>query len=137
MKFVPGKLEVIGYKNKKRAAYDFIETTGEPCKLQLRLENNNFLKCGGDAAIITCYTVDKDGREVPDASPEVSFFTNKAGYIIGTGSDTADHTPPKCTVRKMYAGKITAAVMITDTEKPLEIYAQADGYKNAMLKIKI
>lgn len=137
VKFVSGKLEVIGYKNKKRAAYDFIETTGEPCKLQLRLENNNFLKCGGDAAIITCYTVDKDGREVPDASPEVSFFTNKAGYIIGTGSDTADHTPPKCTVRKMYAGKITAAVMITDTEKPLEIYVQADGYKNAMLKIKI
>ncbi|MGN1122019.1 MAG: DUF4982 domain-containing protein [Eubacteriales bacterium] len=134
--YVPGKLEVFGYKDGQKAAYDVRETTGKPCRLMLKLENSNFSQNGRDAAIITCYTVDETGREVPDASPEVSFFTNQAAEIIGTGSDNCDHVPVKHTVRKMYAGRITVAVRLNQTEEIPELYAQADGYHTVCLSVR-
>lgn len=135
-----GRLEAVGYNKKKVCATDIKETAGKPNKLMLRLENE--FSSVNDVAIISCYTVDSEGKTVPNAAPTVSFYTNTLGRIIATGSDICDHTPLCANTRKMREGYISLAVGIAiddgipvATDGSIEIFASADGLKSAKLVI--
>ena len=80
-------------------------TTKRPEKLVLELENEIEKANGRDIALVSCYCVDSNGLEVPNATPYVSFTTNRLGKIVGTGSDVCDHHPVTDTDRKMRAGR--------------------------------
>ena len=137
-----GKIEAIGYIDGKPSAIDVKETAGAPTRLELCLENK--METANDVAIITCYTLDSEGRAVPNASPLVEFHTNPFGRIISTGSDICDHTPLNSPIRKMRAGTISVAVGVsTDRGIPIgkngiiEVYACSEGLQSARLKIKV
>ena len=123
-------------------ALDVNETAGKPTELVLKLENRP--ESALDAAIITCYTVDSEGRRVPDAEPFVEFFANEKGRIISTGSDDCDHTPVHSMQRKMHAGTITVAAGVAissegayiGAHETIEVYARAEGLKSARLKVE-
>ena len=91
----------------------------------------------GDIALFTCYCVDGEGREVPDAAPFVRFNCNNIGKIIGTGSDVSDRTPVNLPARQMRAGAITVAVRVGDNEGNLVLYANADGLDGGRIEIEI
>lgn len=140
--YEPGRLEAVGYVAGRAVASDVKETAGEPVALVLKLENA--VKTVDDVAILTCYTVDEQGRVVPNADPVVEFHTNKLGKILGTGSDVCDHVSLREPVRKMRAGYIGVSVGIATVEgRPvaksgeIEVYAKAHGLKSARLKIRI
>lgn len=140
--YVPWKIEVVGYVGGVECVRDASETAGAPVKLMLRLENE--VKCPEDAAVITCYTVDSEGRFVPDATPKVRFHASPFGRIISTGSDVTDHVPLSSNVRKMREGYISVAVgvavergRLVGTSGEIEVYAHADGLESARLKIKL
>lgn len=142
VEYVPGEIKAVGYIDGLICAEDCHETTGIPEKLMLRLENK--VESANDVAIITCYTVDKEGRFVPTASPLVTFHATPFGRIIATGSDVCDHTPPSSPTRKMRGGYISVAVGVA-TERgclvgesgSIEVYAHAEGLKSAKIKINI
>lgn len=130
----PGKLTVEGRDGGKTLCRDSRETTGEAKHLKLRLENKVAAN-GRDMAVITCYCTDAEGREVPTASPEVAFFTNGLGRVVGTGSDITDHRPVFLPDRKMRAGRITAAIQVGTEIGELKVYAQSPGLTDACLTI--
>lgn len=126
--YVPGKIEVIGYRNGEEVCRDAHETTGRPVALRLVCENADDVRANGaDTAIFSCWCVDDMGREVPTACPTVSFRTNLAGRIIGTGSDVSDHVPLASPVRKMRAGRMGIAVKCGKNSGILKLYAEAEG----------
>ena len=136
--YEPGKLEAIGYRDKKACAADAVETAGAPQKLMLRLENT--FKKAGDVAIVTCYAVDEKGRFVPTACPEVTLCAGGEGAVISTGSDVTDHTPLNSPVRKMRAGLLSVAVGVrvdkgsyACQKGAIRLYAQAPGLQSARL----
>ena len=134
----PGKLEVVGYRNGEKAAYDRKETTGIPVALKLRAENADDVCANGkDIALFTCVCVDNEGREVPDATAFVTFHTNGLGTVVGTGSDVSDHIPVTCPDRRMRAGAISIAVRTDTRAGDLVLYAHADGLAPACIKIQI
>ncbi len=140
--YVPGKLEAIGYMDGKVAATDTVETAGAPVKLMLRLDNK--VEKPEDVAIVTCYAVDEQGRYVPNACPEVLFYTNGFGKVISTGSDVTDHVPLCSPRRKMRSGLISVAVGVSTVQGrfvaesgEIELYAQAAGLESARLKISV
>ena len=137
VQYTPGKLEVKGFVNGQEVVSDIKETTDVPVALKLKLENNNIVANGDDIAVITCYAVDKNGKEVPNASPTVSFFTNKLGAVVGTGSDISDHTPVTSSTRKMRAGRITAAVKIGKEKGTLEVFAECENLLPARIDINL
>ena len=112
-------------------------TTGKPKKLMLRLDTPDIKANGQDIAIITCYTVDENGLEVPNATPTVHFYSNSLGYIYSTGSDVTDHSSLFLPTRKMRAGRIGVAVKIGDTPGELKIFAESDGLDAAMLSVEL
>ena len=132
--FEKGELKVIGYKNGEKVAQDEKVTTGKAYALKLRLENDNAVK-EGDIALFTCYVVDEEGREVPDAAPFVRFFANAKGVIVGTGSDVCDHNPVNIPNRQMRMGAISVAVKLTGAEGELKLYAESDGLCKGYIKI--
>ena len=119
------------------AAEDVRVTAGTPYALQLRCENAGDICANGeDLALVTCYVIDADGREVPDAACEVTFVSDKGVRIVGTGSDNTDHTPFRHPVRRMYAGRVLAA-LLPFAPGGLTLYAMADGLKPACLTLEI
>ena len=133
-----GKLECKAYIGGEQVAYDAVETTGKAVALKLRLDNQGDVKANGqDIAMITCYCVDAQGKEVPDAEPMVHFTSNELGNIVGTGSSVADHTPVPSTYRKMYAGRIGVAVRTHKESGELKVYATAENLSSAVLTINI
>lgn len=136
--YIPGKIEVIGYIHGEAVCHDQYETTGCAAKLKLKPENGGDVSANGmDIALFTCYAEDSEGREVPDASPFVSFISNSLGSIIGTGSDITDHTPVASTERKMRAGRISIAIKVGKDHGTLRLYAEAIGLEPASITLEL
>lgn len=138
MPYEPGELLVRGYQNGVLAAEDIRKTTGRPAGLRLRLENGDDLTANGrDIALFTCECVNAEGQFVPDAGEFVSFSASAPAVLIGTGSDTCDHTPVTLAERKMYAGKITVGVRPAKGQETLELIAYSDHIGYAALTVTL
>ena len=137
VKYIPGELKVEARNNGITVCTDTRATTGKATALKLTLDNKITEANGVDVAIITCCCIDEEGMEVPDSSPFVSFNTNGMGRVIGTGSDITDHNPTQLTERKMYAGRITAAVQVGKMPGELKVYAHSDGLDTAVLRLTL
>ena len=136
--YTPGNLEVVAYDSDgNEIARDVRVTSGKPHALALRLDTPDIHANGEDIAVVTCYVVDENGNEVPDASPTVRFFSNSLGYIYSTGSDSTDHSSLFLPTRRMRAGRIGVAVKVGDTAGELKVYAQADGLESAVVSIAL
>ena len=137
VKYQSGILRVEGICNGKVVCSDERITTGKAQKLNLKLENKIEKANGADIAIISCYCTDSEGREVPNATPYVSFNTNGLGCVIGTGSDNTDHSPVYLSERRMYAGRITVAVKVGLCEGELKVYATSENLADGVLTIQL
>ncbi|MCI8388686.1 MAG: glycoside hydrolase family 2 protein [Clostridiales bacterium] len=130
--YEPGRLEAVGYREGREVTVDVVETTGAPVSLELELQNKHPLT-SYDTAVFNCYALDADGRRVPDAAPFVTFDTNSAGTIVGTGSDISDHNPVPTIDRKMRAGIIAICVKLNAKSGELHLYAKSEGLKPATI----
>jgi len=83
VKYAPGTLEAIGYKNGKKILTDAQRTTENPESIKLSVDAENPLKA--NVAVITVEVLDKKGLHVPTANNEIS-FSIKGGKILGVGN---------------------------------------------------
>ena len=132
-----GTIKAIGRINGEDKAEEEIKTSGRTAELKLRLDNKVEYANGSDFALITCYCVDENGIEVPDAEPYVKFDVNSLGTIVGTGSDITDHVPSSCTDRKMRAGRCSVAVKVGKESGSLKVYASSESLKSCCLSIAL
>lgn len=134
--YTPGEIKAIGYEDGKEVVSDVRITTGKAVSLGMKLENT--VKANGrDIALISCFAMDDEGREVPDASPLVSFNCNSLGTVVGTGASNTDIVPVTSTERKMFSGRITLAVKVKDIEGTLKVYAQSENLKTGVLNVEL
>ncbi len=126
-----------GIQDGKTVCRDEKLTSGNAVKLKLHLDNSISEANGRDVAIVTCICTDSEGREVPDAVCNVSFFTNKLGKVIATGSDISDHTPVHNPDRRMRAGRAACAVLVGKESGELKVYAASPGLADGVLSINL
>lgn len=133
--FEAGRLEAVGYdENGAEAARDERVTTGRAAKLALSLDTADVRARTGDVAIFSCFTLDENGNEVPDAECTVSFEAIGAGKVLSTGSDVADHDTVFDPVRRMRAGRIGVAVRMQPGDS-LTLIARSPNLLPAICKI--
>lgn len=101
VRYEPGTVKVIAYKNGKQWATDEVKTTGEPTKLTLSAVRNMIKNDGLDLSYITVAVKDQSGLTVPRSHPEISFEVEGAGEIVATDNGDAtsfipfqSHTKP-------------------------------------------
>jgi beta-galactosidase len=142
VKYAPGTLRAIGYKDGKQILTAKVETTGAPATVQLAPHRATIKADGVDVSVITVQVADAQGRLVPTAANEITFTLSGPGKIIGVGNgDPASHEPEQFLEtdatwrRSLFNG--LAQVIVQSTGQPGEITltAQASGLTEANVVI--
>ena len=83
VKYVPGTLEAIGYKNGKKVLAETQKTTEKSESIKLSIDKENV--ANANVSVITVEVLDKNGLHVPTANDEIT-FSIKNGKILGVGN---------------------------------------------------
>lgn len=89
VKYIPGELKVVAYKNGKQWAEDVVKTTGTAFQLKLSADHTSLQTDGSDLAFITVQVTDKNGLMVPLAKNLLSFSIEGPGEIVATDNGDA------------------------------------------------
>jgi beta-galactosidase len=90
VKYTPGTLEVVAYKDGKEWARDKVTTTGAPAQLAAAAEAETVVANGTDICYVNVCVKDAEGRVVPNAKVPVTFSLEGPGEIVAT--DNGDET---------------------------------------------
>ncbi|MCR5184024.1 MAG: DUF4982 domain-containing protein [Opitutales bacterium] len=105
VKYTPGTLKVIAYKNGKKWAEDEVKTTGDAAKILATADREEISGDGCDLSYVTIIIADKDGLKVPTAKNMLKFSVNGAAEIVGVcNGDQTDQMSMKGTEMKAFAG---------------------------------
>ncbi len=138
IKYEPGELKVIAYKNGKIWAEDIVRTSSEPAQLNLEADRKIIKADGSDLSFITLKILDVKGNIVPTASNEIKFEIEGPGEIVATDNgNPTDMTPFPSYVRNTFNGYALAIVRSKYNEQgKIKITAKADGLKEANIIIE-
>lgn len=138
VKYEPGELKVIAYKNGSRWAEQIVRTTDNAAQLLINADRNVINADGKDLSFITVKITDKNGLMVPDANNKVSFTIEGPAEIVATDNgDPANLESFASKEREAYFGLVLAIVR-SEKGKPgtIKISASSYGLKMATVEIK-
>jgi beta-galactosidase len=111
VKYTPGELKVVAYKDGKEWAGSSVKTTGEAAKLVIKADRATITGDGRDLSFVTVTVADKDDLMVPRSKPMLKFEISGPGEIVSTDNgDPTDHTSFKSTSRAAFNGLALAIV---------------------------
>lgn len=89
VKYEPGILTVIAYRNGQKWAKNTMKTTGNAAKLVASSDRKTILADGKDLAFITVKIADKNNQLVPRSSNKIEFSIEGPGEILATDNGDA------------------------------------------------
>ncbi len=105
VKYEPGTLKVVAYKNGKKWAEDVVETSGVPAQIEATADRETIAGDGRDLAYVTIRVLDKKGRFVPTADNRLKFSVSGAAEIVGVcNGDPTDHDSMKGDTIRAFSG---------------------------------
>ncbi|MXV51835.1 DUF4982 domain-containing protein [Pedobacter sp. HMF7647] len=117
VKYEPGELKVVTYKNGRDWATETVKTAGEPVKLELKADRNEIAANGSDLSFITVRVLDKNGNMVPQANNNIAFSIAGPGEIVATDNgDPADLVAFPSRERKALSGMALVIVRSKDKQ---------------------
>lgn len=131
VKYEPGKLEAIGYKNGKKILSDVKQTT--EAGQNIKLSQDRFLgDNNADVAIVTVEITDKKGLHVSTADNEVSFEI-KGGRILGVGNGNPTSLEKDQFIDEIKTVSITdfKEQALTGDNLPQQLPAYPDNWREA------
>ena len=139
VRYEPGELKAVAYKNGQKWAEELVRTTGVANKLMVRADRNEIYADGSDLSFITVKVVDKDGQTVPDASKLIHFKLEGPGEIVAT--DNGDPTDMKSfalSERKAFGGLALVIVRAKAGQRgTITLTAESSGLQCARTEIRI
>ncbi|MEN9469025.1 MAG: hypothetical protein RL630_758 [Verrucomicrobiota bacterium] len=138
VKYSPGTLKAVGYKNGQQVCMQTVSTTGEPAKIALTPDRTEIAADGSDLSYITVRVTDAQGRTCPDADSNLIHFEVKgAGKIVGVSNGSShSHDAPKGSEVHSFRGLCMLVVQSTKNAGPIEIKATSEGLKEASVQIQ-
>ena len=105
VRYEPGRLRAIAYKNGQKWAEELVETTGKPAALQVTAEKTELKNDGTDLSFIRVAVVDSQGRVVPRSKNHLKFSVTGPAEIIATDNgDATSLLPFQLSERDAYNG---------------------------------
>ena len=106
VKYSPGELKVVAYKNGRPWAEDVRRTAGAAAALKLEVDRPSIRADGADLSFVTVKVVDAHGDVVPDASQLVKFSVSGPADIAGVDNgDAASLLPLQGEKMKAFSGQ--------------------------------
>ncbi len=139
VKYEPGELKVVAYKNGKKWATDTVKTAGAATRLALKADRSTIAGDGHDISFVTLTVFDKAGVMVPSATNLIHFSVTGPGEIIATDNgDATDLSSFQDTDRKAFNGLALAIVKAKRGQRgTITVTATSEGLTAAKTTITI
>ena len=139
VRYEPGTLEVVVYKNGREWARDVVKTSGKAAALKVEAVNDGIVSDGEDVAYVNATIVDAEGNVVPTAEDEVEFSVEGEGFVVATDNgfegDMADFRLPR---HKAFGGRVLCIVRAKEgAAGSLRVVARASGMESAGVSIAV
>jgi beta-galactosidase len=139
VKYEPGELMAVAYKDGKPWAEAVTKTTGQGAKLALQPDRGELRADGADLSFVTVSVVDKDGLMVPRSKNRIKFEIEGPGEIVAI--DNGDATSHESFQSKEYNAYNGLCLVIVRTKAgqsgAITLKAQSDGLENAAVGILV
>jgi beta-galactosidase len=138
VKYEPGELKVVAYKNGKKWAEDVVKTTDEPARLEASADRSKIRADGKDLSFITVRVSDKNGLTVPRATNHIGFSVEGPGEIVATDNgDPTNFVPFPSHEREAFSGLALVIIRSKPRESgSITVTAQSPGLKQARVVVK-
>jgi len=138
VRYEPGELKVVAYKNGKKWAADTVRTTDGPYRLELSVDHPVLMADGQDLSFVTVRVTDKDGWTVPDAKNKLTISIAGPGTIVATDNgDAADLVSFPSPEKKAFNGLCVVIVRSrAGRSGTIRVNAGADGLISGTILIK-
>ncbi len=139
VRYEPGELKVVAYKNGKKWATDTVHTTGPAKRLELHPDRATIADDGHDISFITLRVEDKAGATVPRSNNLINFTVSGPGEIVATDNgDATDLSAFPTPDRKAFNGLAMVIVKAKRGQSgSITVTASADGLETARTKLKL
>jgi beta-galactosidase len=132
VKYAPGSIEAIGFKDGTKILAARRETTGPAAKIALSSDRQELLANGEDVAMITAQILDSGGREVPTSDSPLTFKVSGGGKLIGLGNgDPSCHELDTSDRRRAFNGLCMAIVQTSKSADKIHVEASSPGLESA------
>lgn len=138
VKYQPGELKVVAYKNGKVWAEDHVKTTGEASQLIASVDLAQIQSDGSDLAFVTVQIADGEGLMVPRTNNQIAFRVEGSGEIVATDNgNPMDMTSFASHKREAFNGMALVIVRAKPGQKgSIKLIAEANGLKSAKVEIQ-
>jgi len=139
VKYAPGEVKVVTYKNGKPWADAATRTTGEPTRVLLAPDRIELHPDGRDLSFVTVSVVDKDGLVVPRTHNLVTFSVDGPAEIVAVDNgNPISFEPFQAKERKVFNG-LALVVLRTRIYQTGEVtlHATSEGLAPAEIKLRV
>jgi len=139
VRYQPGTLEVVTYKDGREWARDVVKTSGKPAALKAEAVNGEIVSDGEDVAYVNVKIVDAEGRVVPTAEVEVIFSVEGEGRVVATDNgfegDMSDFRQPN---HAAFGGRVLGLVRAKEgADGTICVTASAKGLASASVALRV
>jgi beta-galactosidase len=137
VRYQPGELKVVAYRNGKPWATDTIATPGPAARLVLKADRIKITADGKDLSFISATIVDRKGLPVSQADNALHFTVTGPGEIVATDNgNPIDLTAFQSPDRNAFNGDCLVIVRAADgTPGKIKVTVDAAGLKSASMRI--
>jgi beta-galactosidase len=138
VKYAPGTLKVVAYKNGQKWAEDEVKTTGPAAKLLLSSDCTNLKADGCDLAFITVTIADQDGQMVPRSNNPIQFEVTGPAQLVATDNGDATSLVSFQSPQRQAFNGLALAIVRTQrgTAGDITVSAKAEGLAPAQVTLK-
>jgi beta-galactosidase len=138
VKYEPGEVRVVAYKNGRRWAEDVVRTAGPAARLTLKADRASIRADGSDLSFVTVSVADVKGLTVPRAKNRMHFEINGPGEIVAVDNgDPTSHESFQSKERAAYNG-LCLVVVRSKAGAPgqIKLWAYSEGLKSASVNVR-
>jgi len=138
VKYEPGELKVVAYKNGKQWTEAVMKTTGLAAKVLLQADRDTLKADGQDLSYVTVTIADQSGLLVPRSRNRVSFAISGPGEIVAVDNgDATSHDPFQAKERNAYNGLVLVIVRTKKGEVgAITLQARSEGLAAAEIRLR-
>ena len=138
VKYEPGTLKVVAYKNGKKWATDTVKTAGPAAKLAMKPDRSRIADDGKDLSFVTVTVEDKNGVMAPHANNHIKFQVEGPGEIVATDNgDPTSFESFQAPERNAFNGLALVIVRAKPGQSgTIRLTAASDGLKTASVRIR-
>jgi beta-galactosidase len=138
VKYEPGTLKVVTYKNGSKWAEDTVETTGVATKLEAKADRTIIKSDGKDLSFITVQVADNNNRIVPRSDNLIKFSIEGPGQIVATDNGDPTNMVPFTSQKRNAFNGLALVIVRSDAGNKgiITVKAKSSGLKDALVEVR-